>query len=353
MSDWTDAGLPGIQETGYGYSFDLGMRRSAVQTALPNQRVQYKAPRRTIRGSLILTQAQAESFRSYLDSTAFSWHTIPLVTGDGFLTDHNARLIAGPQMSALGNGYWRADLQLETKIDTDAANTDSWPYSTTDVTCCDTGTAECCEADNICFPYLLTDWSAEYYGWPGADDGQWDLAVDGLSVTLNDSNPNNTEGTSFFVGDVSSVDANIIFTCSVEQESDDDYLGLAIGYNSGDVTNASADFLLFAWKQATQGCASAGTMLCRVQGVPTTIDPLFCPSGVVTQLERGLNYGSTGWTEYVDYNVAVATTATTLRIYINGALEFNYAGTIPEGVFAFYNCSQRGVTYAIQGCSNL
>ena len=96
---------------------------------------------------------------------------------------------------------------------------------------------------------------------------------------------------------------------------DDDLFGFVLGWNPGDSSNPTADYLLVDWKKVTQtyqnwGTAQAGLALSRVTGQFTRgygngpID-LWSHTGVCTELARGTNYGATGWVHGTDYTFQV------------------------------------------------
>ena len=137
---------------------------------------------------------------------------------------------------------------------------------------------------------------------------------------------------------------------------DDDLCGFVIGWNPGDSTNPTPDYLLFDWKKTTQtfqdwGTALAGTAVSRVTG-PFTRGygggprDLWSHTGNCAQLARGNVFGATGWNHDTNYNFRIVFTATTLDIWINGNQEFSLAGTFNvNGRFACYQYSQHGTSF--------
>ena len=144
---------------------------------------------------------------------------------------------------------------------------------------------------------------------------------------------------------------------------DDDFIGFVFGYNSGDVTNASADFLMLDWKGVSQttsaGLAAAGMAVSRVQGLPTSTN-LWAHTGAVTEITRGATLGSTGWVAATDYLFTITYTPTllTVTVDVGGTVttEFSvtpamagYAGSFPTGEVGFYGYSQRAALYEVLG----
>ncbi len=100
-------------------------------------------------------------------------------------------------------------------------------------------------------------------------------------------------------------------TIEVQATSDDDFIGFVPGYNSGDDTNASADYLLIDWKQTTQ---STG--------------------------------GVAGWIDDTVYDFDLIFTSTNVVVSVNGNEELNISGNFANGSSGFYNLSQEVVRYA-------
>lgn len=131
---------------------------------------------------------------------------------------------------------------------------------------------------------------------------------------------------------------------------DDDIIGFIIGWNPGDSSSTTADYLLVDWKKTTQsfqdwGQAKAGLALSRVKGRFTRgygsapID-LWSHTGVCTELARGNVYGARGWEFAADYNFRIIFTAGSLHVWVNDTLEFHVTGSFNTGRFGCYNFSQ-------------
>ncbi len=201
-------------------------------------------------------------------------------------------------------------------------------------------------------PATFTSIEAENY--PGAS-ASWSVAADGRSATQNTNTGHGTVG----IMGADSFDATYTFTLRVNTAADDDFIGFVVGYNSGDVSSASADFLLLDWKQLPQtafgGTAPAGLALSRVQGIPTTTN-LWAHNGAVSELARATNLGSTGWSDLTDHEFRITHTPTRLLIVVDGATEFDitaadagYPAGFPPGEIGFYGFSQPTVNYTING----
>ncbi len=145
--------------------------------------------------------------------------------------------------------------------------------------------------------------------------------------------------------------------------TDDDYVGLALGFKPGDTTSPTADYLLIDWKRANQGAfnytgnhhdltpgginAPLGMAINRVQGVPTN-DELWQhanlpgnPNGGVTELARGATLGGTGYSALgVGASFEIVYEANRVQVFVNGVQQFDLAGTFADGRLAMYELSQ-------------
>ncbi|MCY7297082.1 PKD domain-containing protein [Alteromonas sp. a30] len=204
-------------------------------------------------------------------------------------------------------------------------------------------------------PIDLRQWQVENYI---NTRSSWSLNNTGTFVTqTSNTNP------SVFYSDFPIRGADITGTIRVNSSSDDDFIGFAIGYKKGDLTNPNADFLLLDWKRSDQrlsgGCLPSGVglrglALSRVIGIPqlreywahqnynTSCTDL--NNGVI-QLVRAKNLGRTGWARKRTYAFRFQYTESNLKVYVNNNLEIDIDGEFETGSIAFYNYSQGGVTY--------
>ncbi len=210
-------------------------------------------------------------------------------------------------------------------------------------------------------PVDLNTWTAESYpAVSGFGAGVWNVTPTGSQVvqTVNGQ-------PTLFYSDFNAFNTEVEGSIEVTG-GDDDYIGFAIGYQPGNSSNPSADYLLIDWKRGTQSfdfgtpactpssVAPAGLAVSRVFGVPTADEfwghtnfDAVCSdlNSGLTELQRGMNLGSTGWTLGQDYLFKFEFSATQLRVFVNGTLELDISGTFSNGRMAFYNFSQAGVTY--------
>lgn len=183
--------------------------------------------------------------------------------------------------------------------------------------------------------------------WQVAGTGTWNLAADNNSVkqTVN-GNP------TIFFNNQNSQGLSLSGQITVETASDDDYIGFVLGYNSGDLNNPNADYILIDWKQGNQtffGCpASRGLSISHVSGQLGNNTGAWChdPANNVTELQRAANLSDTGWADNTTYDFQLTFTETVIQVFVNGVLELNIAGNFANGSFGFYNYSQANVRYA-------
>ena len=183
--------------------------------------------------------------------------------------------------------------------------------------------------------------------WQQEGGGNWTLAPDNNSVfqSINTPDPavfyNNTNSQGLALSGEITVQ---------EQGGDDDFIGFVLGYQTGDATNASANYLLIDWKQANQSLGggvfgAAGLAISEVSGV-FDFNQFWSHTGVVNELQRGSTLGNTGWLDNTTYNFDLIFNASNIQVKVNGTTELNISGAFAEGSFGFYNLSQASVRYA-------
>ncbi|MBK9367094.1 MAG: hypothetical protein IPN01_12375 [Deltaproteobacteria bacterium] len=167
----------------------------------------------------------------------------------------------------------------------------------------------------------------------------WTLSADKTSISQT---VNSAPGV--YLSTLPATAAVITFEMVVNTTSDDDFIGFVVGYESGDNTNASADWILFDWKQGTQtngpGTGYAGTALSRVNGSLGVYD-LWDHTGAVAEITRGTTYGSTGWTDFKVHTVTLDYSTTRIIVTVDGVVDIDVSGVFPEGYFGFYTYSQQ------------
>jgi len=205
----------------------------------------------------------------------------------------------------------------------------------------------------------LGTWTPESYpAVAGFGAGVWNVAPGGGSVTQT-VNGQPTLFYSTFNAQGTDVRGKI-----ATAGGDDDYIGFALGFGPGDSSSGAADYLLVDWKQGTQywnfgapsttdgSTAYVGLAVSRVTGVPTAdefwghVDFGSDTGGGLTELARGTNLGSTGYSHGVEYDFRFIFQPTSLQVYVDDVLELNIGGSFSDGRMAFYNFSQAQVTYS-------
>ena len=217
-------------------------------------------------------------------------------------------------------------------------------------------------ASAISAPIDFNTWTPESYSAvSGFPVGQWNVSGDGSSVfQANNGQP------TFFYSDFNTQGSS--FTGSIDVTgSDDDYIGFALGFQPGDSSSPTADYLLIDWKAFDQGFdfngpgdgpggpAERGLAVSRVTGVPTAdefwqhVDNDLAGSPLGTglqELQRGNTLFDTGWAIGTTYDFTFDFGPNNLDVFVDSILELSIVGNFNNGRFGFYNFSQAGVTYS-------
>jgi cysteine-rich repeat protein len=180
----------------------------------------------------------------------------------------------------------------------------------------------------------------------GHSSPSWSLSSGGTVLTQSVN-----ADAAVYVSTLPAVGVSMTFTLKVQTSTDDDFIGWAIGYDAGENTSTSADWLLFDWKQGTQVSGSCtgykGLAMSRVTGPVTSDTDMWCHQGDVNEVARAITKGSTGWSDNTSYTVQVDYSTTQVDVYVDGTLEFSETGSFPTGNFAFYNFSQQSIRYEL------
>ncbi|WP_375174383.1 hypothetical protein [Pseudooceanicola sp.] len=208
----------------------------------------------------------------------------------------------------------------------------------------------------------LNGWTVENYpevnGFAGAN---W--TVDGSGDTVLQSV--NGQPTIFY-SDFQAYGLNTSGKIKVETGNDDDFVGFVLGFDPGDTSSSSANYLLIDWKQNTQtynfnggtaastvgSTAEEGLAISRVTGTPTA-DELWGhenqggnASGGLEELARGATLGSTGWVDNTEYEFTFDFGPNNLQVWVDSVLQFDLTGNFENGRIGFYNFSQNQVRYS-------
>ncbi|MBK9072355.1 MAG: hypothetical protein IPL79_15345 [Myxococcales bacterium] len=151
---------------------------------------------------------------------------------------------------------------------------------------------------------------------------------------------------------------------NVQTTNDDDLMGFALGFNAGDSSNASADWIVIDWKQAAQSGQPAGLRVAHVRGAPNNGSSVshdiqqrvqLNPTTYSRQLTTGRRFGTTGWADNTTYTARIEYRPGRLLLWIDDQLELDLEPTdfpgeftgdvFPAGEAAFYLLSQDQVRY--------
>ena len=189
-------------------------------------------------------------------------------------------------------------------------------------------------------------------------NSSWTFAGDNSWARQN----NNTDGPSIGLFGVDAMRGTYALELEVETTSDDDFIGIVFGFNDGDPSNSSADYVLLDWKQQDQsafgGFAAEGLALSHVQGIPSTGSfwAHGCPASnaCVNELQRSAAFGDVGWTDDFPHKFHVTYRPDRLLVMVDGFVQFDispsdFPGEFPGNVFpsgeiGFYSFSQESST---------
>jgi hypothetical protein len=210
------------------------------------------------------------------------------------------------------------------------------------------GAAALLASPALAAPVDLTGWQWDTLN--NSSSANWVVQPSGDAVlqTING------EPTIFFKDGANAQGTALSGTIKVGADGDDDFVGFVLGYSDGEINSASADFILIDWKQNNQGVALDGLALSRVTGAGggTSVDDYWDHAGVVTEIARGTNLGSTGWVDNVEYTFDLVFLPDLIQVYVDDVLEISVTAldagvaAFSNGSFGFYNYSQSRVLYA-------
>lgn len=112
MSDWSVAGLPAFQVSGYGYTVDAGLVRTAFATSQPSQTRMHRLNRHQYTVEVLLTQSQLVVAETFLKAQGVGTFTVDAVSG-GPYAEQQVRLMNGWSVTAVGVNSYRLRLVLE------------------------------------------------------------------------------------------------------------------------------------------------------------------------------------------------------------------------------------------------
>ena len=176
----------------------------------------------------------------------------------------------------------------------------------------------------------------------------WTLSGDRRTVTQS---VNSRPGV--YMSTLPAVGTSISMSLAVNTTGDDDFIGFVIGYDQGEKSSASANWLLVDWKQLNQnigGCTSrVGMALSIIDGPISGDNNMWCHTGSVNEIARANTLGSTGWRDNIDHVIDVEYNLDSLQIWVDGVLQFDLVGDFPAGNFGFYTFSQEANEFTLVG----
>lgn len=113
MSDWSDLDLPIAERGGYSIFVDQGLLRTPFKTAKPRQTRRWSSTRHTFSLTFLLTQAELQAARAFLDTDGYTWFTIDLLSSYGDVVPHNARLIEDYNVTTVGSDTHKLTYTVE------------------------------------------------------------------------------------------------------------------------------------------------------------------------------------------------------------------------------------------------
>ena len=207
------------------------------------------------------------------------------------------------------------------------------------------------------------DWDVESYAQPADhhDQPQWTTTHPGeLARQLANSGP-----TLLYYAD-QPFEGKIVSVKVFGTGEDDGLFGFAVGFQPGDTTNESADYLLLDWKKTDQsydfpdpsvssgGLSMQGIALSRVRGVPDAdefwqhrnLDGTPSHSGL-EEIQRGVGDASSGWRVDRVYKFTLELTPSNFRVSLNGKLVIDAPTPrdYTSGRLAYYTFSQANISF--------
>jgi len=151
----------------------------------------------------------------------------------------------------------------------------------------------------------------------------------------------------------------IVVDLWVDDEIDNDWIGFAVGFDQSETRLGTPEYLYFDWKkdvdQTSETSAPAGLALSRVFGFPNVPDfavhvntSLSGPANGLEELARAINLGFEGWERHRVYHFEFELRPTSLRVWVDGRLEFDLTGSFEAGRFGCMSNSQSLTT-----CGNI
>lgn len=189
----------------------------------------------------------------------------------------------------------------------------------------------------IAAPVDLTGWTAE------GSQQNWVVQAgnDSVRQTVNGQ-------PTVFYGTDNAIGRKLSGTIRVGADGDNDYVGFVLGFDPGELSAATPDYILVDWKQGNQDVAKMGLAISRVSGAINLNqnNAAWAHTGVVQELQRGATLGNVGWVDNVTYSFDLYFYASNIEVWVDGVKQIDLDGSFSDGRFGFYNYSQSNTLYA-------
>ena len=190
---------------------------------------------------------------------------------------------------------------------------------------------------------IVRDLNIDLSEWKANGSGNWVLQADNRTVlqTLN-AEPTVYHNNVNSQSPVFELSGKI----TVDTASDDDFIGFVLGYHDGDLSQENVDYLLIDWKKGDQGDGKKGLAISRVSNLLGTAAWSHNAALGVTELQRGISLGNTGWKDHTGYIFRITFTSALVEVFIDDVKELSVTGDFSDGAYGFYNYSQGSVLYS-------
>ena len=171
--------------------------------------------------------------------------------------------------------------------------------------------------------------------WSSFGEGVWTVSDD--KVTVEQS----TNGkTAFFLSNEEYLDVIFSGTMGVEDNTDDDWIGMAFGFKSIE------DFYLFDWKQEDQDSKNAsyyeGYTLMQITGDHVS---LHAHKGNDTSILAQEFGDGLGWSDSTTYDFSLLFSSDRIALTIDEVMMCDIKGSFSAGQFGFYANSQPNAVF--------
>ena len=204
----------------------------------------------------------------------------------------------------------------------------------------------------------LSDWTAEYYqsNTQYCDTGAWRIDGNGRAKETGGRAP------SILYGDFDAYGKRL--TATVNPGNDNAFIGFVVGFDLGDSTNTSADYLLIDWmyrgrewdftgdSTSPGGTSATGLRLSRVTGKPDC-DEFWQHDNLsgtpvdegVEELQIASTKGNSRYNQRQHYEFVIDFGPGSIEVFVDGSLELDVDGTFGNGKFGAYAMLHNSATF--------